>query len=62
MGYKKSFYAKDKIDWLKKKENNRNVFNHVKFITYFLKQNNQVQLYRVHNRDSSRNSLTTHSL
>lgn len=40
-GYKKSFYAKNKIDWLKKKENNRNVFNHVKFVAYFLKQNNQ---------------------
>ena len=35
-GYKRSFYAKDSIDWLKKKENNRHVFNHLRFIHYFL--------------------------
>ncbi len=44
-GYKKSFYAKDKIDWLKKNENNRTVFNHVKFIAYFLKYDKQSDIF-----------------
>lgn len=36
-GYKKSFYCQDSVAYLKKLENNRAVFNHFKFIVYFLK-------------------------
>lgn len=36
-GYKKSFYDADSIKWLKKHENNSQVFYQVKFIVYFLK-------------------------
>ena len=35
--YKKSFYSRDNVSWIKRHENNRAVFNHLKFITYFLK-------------------------
>lgn len=45
-GYKKSFYAKEKIDWLKKNENNRTVFNHVKFIAYFLKYHKHSDIFK----------------
>jgi hypothetical protein len=36
-GYKRSFYAKDKLDWLKKEENDKSVYNHLRFIAAFLK-------------------------
>ncbi len=44
-GYKKSFYAKEKITWLKQHENNRVVFNHVKFLAYFLQNDKQSDLF-----------------
>jgi hypothetical protein len=36
-GYKKSFYSAEKVKWLKRREINMHVFNHVRFIAYFLK-------------------------
>lgn len=36
-GYKSSFYGADKIDWLKRREGNAQVVNHLNFIAYFLK-------------------------
>jgi hypothetical protein len=35
-GYHSSFYGADKIKWLKRHENNGQVFNHLRFIVYFL--------------------------
>ena len=35
-GYRRSFYGSKSIDWLKKQENNSQVFNHLRFIVYFL--------------------------
>lgn len=36
-GYERYKYADDKVSWLKRREWNGHVFNHLKFITYFLK-------------------------
>lgn len=36
-GYRRSFYAKEKLDWLKRHENDQNICNHLRFITAFLK-------------------------
>lgn len=36
-GYHKSFYAKEKLDWLKRHENDKSVCNHLRFIAAFLK-------------------------
>lgn len=36
-GYKKSFYSKDRLDWIKKQERNKQVGNHLHFIIDFLK-------------------------
>jgi hypothetical protein len=35
-GYQKSYYSKDKLDWLKKHENDKAVCNHLRFIAAFL--------------------------
>ena len=35
-GYQKSYYGSDNIDWLKRHESNDQVFNHLRFIVYFL--------------------------
>ena len=35
-GYKKSYYGADNIDWLKRHESNDQIFNHLRFIVYFL--------------------------
>ena len=35
-GYRRSFYGSTDIDWLKRHENNSLVFNHLRFIAYFL--------------------------
>ena len=35
-GYYRSFYGSKNIDWLKRQESNSQVFNHLRFITYFL--------------------------
>ncbi len=44
-GFRKSFYGSDKIRWLKGKERNQQVFNHLKFIVHFLKQKEQPDLF-----------------
>jgi hypothetical protein len=44
-GYKRSFYGAEKIAWLKKNENNTQVFNHVRFIAYFLKNDAPSNLF-----------------
>lgn len=36
--YKRSYYHAEKTEWLKGEEGNEQVFNHLRFITYFLKQ------------------------
>ncbi|WP_156815490.1 SMEK domain-containing protein [Pseudanabaena sp. PCC 6802] len=43
-GYKKSSFNKDRADWLKKRENNNQVFNHLRFITYFLGNSEPLQI------------------
>ena len=37
-GYKRSYFAAEKIDWMKRQENNEQVYNHLRFIAYFLTQ------------------------
>ena len=44
-GYKRSFYGVERIKWLKRNENNKNVSNHLRFIAYFLKNDKQSDLF-----------------
>ena len=44
-GYKQSFYSSERVDWLKKKENNSQVLNHLRFIVYFLKHDKPQDLF-----------------
>ena len=44
-GYQRSFYCSRNIDWLKKQENNSQVFNHLRFIVYFLKHDKQTEFF-----------------
>jgi len=44
-GYKRSFYASDRIDWLKKQEDNSQVLNHLRFIVYFLTHDKPPELF-----------------
>ena len=44
-GYKQSFYSSESVDWLKKRENNSQVFNHLRFIVYFLKHEKPSNLF-----------------
>lgn len=44
-GYKRSFYAKDNLDWLKRHENDKSVYNHLRFITAFLKTEKPLDLF-----------------
>jgi hypothetical protein len=39
-GYHASYYGAERIKWLKRQEDNRQVFNHLRFIVYFLTSNN----------------------
>ena len=43
--YRKSFYSAEKVKWLKRKETNMHVFNHVRFIAYFLKYGKPSDLF-----------------
>ena len=36
-GYKRSYFGSERIDWLKKQEKNSQIFNQLRFIVYFLK-------------------------
>lgn len=44
-GYRESFYAAEKISWLKRKENNDQVHHHLSFITYFLTHEMPTELF-----------------
>jgi len=44
-GYKRSFYAKEKLDWLKREENDKNAYNHLRFIATFLKTEKPSDLF-----------------
>lgn len=43
-GYHRSFYHEDNVSWVKRKENNSEVFNQLRFIVDFLKTNRQLSL------------------
>lgn len=45
-GYRKSFFAGDRIKYLKRMERNAHVFNHVRFIAYFLKHQKPPTLFQ----------------
>ncbi|MBD2099767.1 SMEK domain-containing protein [Leptolyngbya sp. FACHB-261] len=44
-GYRRSFYAKEKLDWLKRHENDRSIYNHLSFIAAFLKTERPLDLF-----------------
>lgn len=44
-GYLEYKYSKDKISWLKRREWNAHVFNHLKFLTYFLSTDKEPGLF-----------------
>lgn len=44
-GYHKSRYGADKVAWLKRKENNQQVFNHVRFFVDFLQNEEHDDLF-----------------
>jgi hypothetical protein len=44
-GYKRSRFAAEKLKWLKKEEDNKQVFNHFRFIVYFLGYEDQPGLF-----------------
>ncbi|MCY4091990.1 MAG: SMEK domain-containing protein [Caldilineaceae bacterium] len=44
-GYRQSHFGSERIDWLKKQENNSHVFNHVRFIVHFLKHDKPSGLF-----------------
>lgn len=45
-GYKPSYYGADKIEWLKRKENNMHVYNHFRFISYYLTHREPSDLFQ----------------
>lgn len=45
-GYRKDFFSSDSIDWLKKKERNSHLANHLSFIAHFLKYDNHPDLLK----------------
>lgn len=45
-GYKTSFYNADNVSWLKRNETNQSVFNHLRFITYFLNYKEPATLFQ----------------
>jgi hypothetical protein len=44
-GYRRSFYSKDKLDWLKRHEHDKHIYNHLRFITAFLKNEKPSDLF-----------------
>ena len=44
-GYYRSFYGSKNIDWLKRHENNSQVFNHLRFIAHFLTYDKPLDLF-----------------
>ena len=45
-GYRRWFWGTEKIDYLKRKEKNQTVFNHVKFLAHFLQREAHPDLFR----------------
>jgi hypothetical protein len=45
-GYQKSYYSKDKLDWLKRHENDQAVCNHLQFVAAFLSTEKDSDLFR----------------
>jgi hypothetical protein len=45
-GYKRSLYGADKISYLKRKEKNQHVFNHLRFIVYMLSHDKPSTLFK----------------
>lgn len=45
-GYRHSFYAADRVEWLKRNERNSHVFNHLKFIVHFISSEEPLDLFR----------------
>ena len=44
-GYRRSFFGSENIDWLKKHENNSQVFNQLRFLVHFLKHDRPSGLF-----------------
>jgi hypothetical protein len=44
-GYKKSFYHKDSLSWLKRQENNKKLYDDLRFIVYFLTEKSDSSLF-----------------
>jgi hypothetical protein len=44
-GYKKSRFGHEKVEWLKRNERNQSVFNHFRFIAYFLSSGAQQEMF-----------------
>lgn len=53
-GYKESFYAAEKLSWLKRKENNDQVHHHLSFIEYFLTHEPPPELFDARPRSNYR--------
>jgi hypothetical protein len=49
-GYRKSLFAKKNLDWLKCKENDKSVSNHLRFIAAFLKTEKSSNLFHQYER------------
>lgn len=45
-GYRKSYYMSDSVDYLKRKERNEHVFNHLKAIAHIIKHDRPPNLFR----------------
>ncbi len=45
-GYRKWYFGADRVDYLKRAEKNQHVFNHVKFLVYFLTHDPPPDLFR----------------
>lgn len=52
-GYKKSFYHKDSLSWLKRQENNKKLYDDLRFIVYFLKNKPESPLFSFDQKLSS---------
>jgi hypothetical protein len=44
-GYRRSIFADEKLKWLKREEDNKQVFNHFRFIVYFLSHDEPSSLF-----------------
>ena len=49
-GYNKHFTHADKMDWLKRQEANQHVYNHIRFLAEFLKDEGQASLFETRHR------------